>query len=162
MQAKLQPLNSSMQKLFGKKYKKLVFGHGNAKAKIMLIGEAPGKEEEKQEKPFVGRAGKLLNETLEKAHIKKEKTYISNVTKFRPHKNRKPKKIEVKAFLPFLYSEIEIVKPKVICLLGSTATEALLGNYPATKNRGKILVKDKKRFLVTFHPAAVLRNQNLS
>lgn len=154
---KLSVLNERMGKFFTQK---LVFGHGNPKAKIMLVGEAPGKEEEKYGRPFVGRSGKLLDKALDKAGIDREKIYITNVVKARPPANRKPKRKEVAAFLPFLLEEIKILRPKIICLLGSTATEALLGRYPVTKHRGKILKKGSKKFLITFHPAAVLRNMN--
>ena len=154
----LQELEGKIKQAFGTK---LVFGHGNQKARIMLVGEAPGKEEEKLGRPFVGRSGRLLNEVLEKAGIERDKIYITNIVKFRPPKNRKPKSSEVKEFLPILHEEIEIIRPKIICLLGATAIEALLGKgYPVTKHRGKIISRGSRKFLITFHPAAVLRNPN--
>jgi DNA polymerase len=83
--------------------------------------------------------------------------YITNVVKFRPPGNRKPTRAEIRSFLPFLLKEIEAVSPDIVCLLGNTAAEALLGKYPVTKYRGKIM---RKRFMITYHPAAVLRNPN--
>ena len=139
---------------------KKVLGYGNTRARIILVGEAPGAEEEKQGKPFVGRSGKLLNKALEKAGIRREDLFITNVVKLRPPGNKKPKSSEVRECRPVLLREIEAIEPEVVCLLGSTAIECLLGKYPVTKYRGKIIEKDGSRFLVTFHPAAVLRNPN--
>lgn len=140
---------------------RIVFGSGNANARIMLVGEAPGRSEEKLGIPFVGRAGKLLDEALQRAEIRREELYVTNVVKHRPPNNRKPKAGEVREFLPFLKLEIEVVKPEVVCLLGSTALEALLGKrYAVSKDRGKIIEAGRK-FLVSYHPAAVLRNPKL-
>lgn len=158
---KLGYLNAGIKKAFAGRYGILVFGHGNANAKIILVGEAPGREEEKHGRPFVGRAGGALNHALQKAGLKRESVYITNAVKFRPPNNRKPKAGEIKEFLPFLRAEIETLKPMIVCLLGSTATEALLGKYPVTKNHGRTVKKNGIRFLITFHPAAVLRNPNL-
>ncbi len=153
--------------------KKLVFGFGNLDTRIVFVGEAPGREEEIQGKPFVGRAGRLLNSALENAAIKREEVYITNVVKFRPVKgkdNRKPSKKEVKLFVPFLLKELKIIKPKIVCILGATALQVLTDKKDLqgiTKLRGKImkinnLMKINNFYILpTFHPAAVLRNPNL-
>lgn len=148
--------------------RKLVFGHDRLNAKTALIGEAPGKEEERTGKPFVGRAGKLLDKALENAGISRSGAYITNVVKFRPTKgkaNRKPNKNEVQAFAPFLIKELKIIKPRVVCTLGATALEALTGRKEITKLRGKIIkIKSGGPVLIilpTYHPAAVLRFRRL-
>ncbi len=159
---KLARLNRCIKKAFQKKYGKLVFGHGKADAKIMMIAEAPGRQEEKYGRPFVGKAGKVLDAALTGAKISRNDVYISNTVKFRPPKNRKPKRTEVKDFLPSLQQEIEIIQPKIICLLGLTAIEALLGKSCTIKNdNGKIIKKNGMQYLISYHPAAILRNATL-
>lgn len=133
-------------------------GSGPAPADIMLVGEAPGKEEDLTGKPFVGRAGRLLDAALERAGLERSKVFITSVIKCRPPQNRKPKKKEIDRCRPYLQSQIEILHPKVICLMGNTATQAVLGRQGIADLRGRIL---ENRYLVTFHPAAVLRNRNL-
>lgn len=143
--------------------KKLVFGSGNLNTKIIFVGEAPGRAEEILGKPFVGRAGRLLDAALKKAGISRDDVYITNVVKFRPikdGKNRKPSKKEIAMFLSFLLKELKIIKPRLVCVLGATALEALTGRKEITKLRGKIIEKDEYKILPTFHPAAVLRNPN--
>jgi len=145
------------------KNKKLVFGHGDINAKIVFVGEAPGQEEEKQGKPFVGRAGMLLNSALAEAGINHGDVYITNVVKFRPTKNgnnRAPSKKEVNVFIPFLLKELKIIKPSIVVTLGATALQALTGKKEVTKLRGKIITAKYFRILPTFHPAAILRNPN--
>lgn len=141
------------------KGRKLVFGSGNLDAKIVFVGEAPGRAEEILGKPFVGRAGKLLDKALKNASIRRSDVYITNVVKFRPPNNRKPSKNEIKLFAPFLIRELEIIKPKIVCVLGATALEALTGKKEITKLRGKI-IRARWKILPTFHPAAILRNPN--
>ena len=159
---KLTLLNRKITKTFQKKYGKIVFGHGKINAQIMLIAEAPGRQEEIHGRPFVGRAGKVLDQALAKAKISREDVYISNTVKFRPQNNRKPKKNEMKDFLPTLNEEIGIIKPKIICLLGLTSIEALLGKgYTIRDHNGKIIEKDGMRYLISYHPAAILRNATL-
>lgn len=133
-------------------------GSGPAPAQIMLVGEAPGREEDLTGLPFVGRAGKLLDEALTQAGLERSKVFITSVIKCRPPKNRKPKKAEIDQCRPYLQAQIDIIHPKIICLMGNTATQAVLGRQGVTILRGQIL---QDRFLVTYHPAAVLRNRNL-
>ncbi len=133
-------------------------GSGPAPADIMLVGEAPGKEEDLTGKPFVGRAGRLLDEALEKAGLERSKVFITSVIKCRPPQNRKPEKREIDRCRPYLQSQIEILHPKIICLMGNTAAQAVLGMQGIAELRGRIL---QGRYLVTYHPAAVLRNKNL-
>jgi uracil-DNA glycosylase len=138
--------------------KRAVPGSGPALAQIMLVGEAPGRDEDLTGKPFVGRAGRLLDEALKQAGLERSKVFITSVIKCRPPKNRKPKKAEIDQCRPYLQAQIDILRPKIICLMGNTATMALIGQQGVTSLRGQIL---QDRFLVTYHPAAVLRNRNL-
>jgi uracil-DNA glycosylase len=133
-------------------------GAGPSPATIMLIGEAPGKEEDLTGMPFMGRAGKLLDNALAKSGLNRSEVFITSTIKCRPPKNRKPKKREIDACRPYLNSQIAILNPKVVCLMGNTATSAVLGIQGVTSLRGQIL---QELFLVTYHPAAVLRNRNL-
>jgi uracil-DNA glycosylase family 4 len=133
-------------------------GSGPAPAEIMLVGEAPGREEDLRGLPFVGRAGRLLDGALEQAGLERSKVFITSVIKCRPPQNRKPKKTEIDQCRPYLQAQIDILQPKIICLMGNTATQAILGKQGVTSLRGQIL---QDRFLVTYHPAAVLRNRNL-
>ncbi len=139
-----------------------VFGDGNPDSPVVFVGEAPGEEEDIQKKPFVGRAGRYLNEKLQEVGLRREDVYITNVVKSRPPGNRKPTKEEMISCIPYLRKEIEIIKPKLIVCLGSTALEGLLGkNLPITRYRGQIFDypfdRNIKVFL-TYHPAYVLRN----
>ena len=140
----------------------LVFSDGNPNSKIMIIGEGPGANEDKEGFPFVGRAGQLLDKMLNAINLNREKVYITNVVNYRPPENRKPTDQEVKRYLPFLRKHIEIIKPKIILLLGSTAMNAFLPNSGViSKMRGKwyeIEVSNLKLYsLVSFHPAYLLR-----
>jgi len=133
-------------------------GSGPSKADIMLVGEAPGREEDLKGLPFVGRAGRLLDEALEEAGLSRSDVFITSVIKCRPPDNRKPKKKEIELCLPYLQAQMEAIRPRIICLMGNTAAGALLGVQGVTALRGQI---SRDRFLVTYHPAAVLRNRNL-
>ncbi len=141
----------------------IVFYDGNPQSRVVFVGEAPGEEEDRQGKPFVGRAGQYLNRVLEKIGWRREDIYITNVCKCRPPGNRKPLPKEMQTCLNvFLKQEIKIVKPKVICCLGATAAEAFLGKQVRiTRMRGKFypnpLFPQAKLFL-TYHPAYILRN----
>ena len=106
----------------------MVFSDGNPKAKIMLIGEGPGQNEDKEGLPFVGRAGELLDKMLAAIDLNRDNVYITNVVNYRPPQNRKPTEEEVERYLPFLKTHIEIINPKILVLLGSTALNALIGN----------------------------------
>jgi DNA polymerase len=131
----------------------------------MIIGEAPGKTEDKLKKPFVGRAGKLLDELLNRIHLDRTKVYITNVVNYRPDKNRKPTSEEINVFKKLLFKHIEIIKPKCLLLLGATAARAVL-NYkgPLSKVRGKWknikIINSYFDILTTFHPAFILRYPN--
>ena len=140
----------------------LVFADGNAQSKIMIIGEGPGANEDKEGLPFVGRAGKLLDKMLESISLNRRKVYISNVVNYRPPSNRKPTDIEIERYLPYLKSHIEIINPKILILLGSTALNALVGNQVViSKARGKWLQKEvgsaKPWIIASFHPAFLMR-----
>jgi len=146
-----------------KKYaKNIVFSDGNPKSKIMLIGEAPGANEDKEGLPFVGRAGILLDKMLASIKLDRTKVYISNVVNFRPPENRKPSENEISRYLPFLLRHIEIINPKIILLLGSTALNALIGRDTViSKARGKWYKKtigNANPFVIaSFHPAFLMR-----
>ena len=125
-----------------KNAKNIVFSDGNPKSKIMLIGEAPGASEDQEGVPFVGRAGQLLDKMLSSIDLDRKKVYISNIINFRPPENRRPTNDEIKRYLPFILKHIEIIKPKILVLLGSTAMNALIGNeFVISKMRGKWIEK---------------------
>jgi DNA polymerase len=162
----LSKLKKSILK-FNKNFpgKNLVFSDGNKDAKVMIIGEAPGRTEDKLQKPFVGRAGKLLDSLLESIHLDRSKVYITNVVNYRPDKNRKPTPEEINTFKKLLFKHIEIISPKCILLLGATAAKAVLNHIgPLSEVRGKwkniIIVKSYYDILTTFHPAFLLRQSN--
>lgn len=138
---------------------KLVFGEGSPNARIMFIGEAPGREEDEQGRPFVGRSGKLLNECLKELGLKRQDVFITNIVKCRPPDNRKPLPSEVAFYKPLLLREIKIIRPVVICTLGASALESLIKEpFSMTKVRGKPLSFEGFTLIPTFHPAYVLRN----
>lgn len=138
----------------------LVFGVGNPKATLMIIGEGPGQDEDKQGLPFVGRAGQLLDRILAAIDLTREEVYIANVVKCRPPNNRVPTREEAKACLPYLYRQIELVQAKIIVLLGNTALQNLISPAATiTKTRGQWLEsKSGIKIIASFHPAAVLRD----
>ena len=140
----------------------VVFGRGNPKAKIFIIGEGPGQQEDEQGLAFVGRAGKMLNKSFLSVGIDTNKDcYISNIVKCRPPNNRKPKSIEVGNCIPWLNSQIELIKPKVIVLAGSTAVQSYLNiNQPISKIRGKWITKGNIKYMPIFHPSYLLRNSS--
>ena len=121
---------------------KMVFSDGNINSKIMLIGEGPGAQEDREGLPFVGRAGKLLDKMLESINLNRKKVYISNVVNYRPPQNRKPTDQEIERYYPFLKLHIEIINPKILVLLGGTAINAIIGNEKViSKVRGKWMKK---------------------
>jgi uracil-DNA glycosylase family 4 len=124
----------------------------------MLVGEAPGADEDKTGRPFVGRCGRLLDRSLALAGIKRADIFITSVVKCRPQRNRKPKKVETNACLPYLQRRMEIIRPQIICLMGNVAVQTLIKRQGVTSLHGQVF---EDRFLVTFHPSAVLRNKNL-
>ena len=140
----------------------IVFSDGNPKSKIMLIGEAPGANEDQEGLPFVGRAGALLDKMLASINLNRKNVYISNIINYRPPENRRPTDEEVNRYLPFIKKHIEIINPKILVLLGSTAMNALIGNdVVISKARGKWIDKEfgscKTSIIVTFHPAFLMR-----
>ena len=140
----------------------VVFSDGNPKSKIMLIGEAPGANEDQEGLPFVGRAGILLDKMLAAINLDRKKVYISNIVNYRPPENRRPSDEEIKRYLPFITRHIEIINPKIIVLLGSTAMNALIGDeFVISKMRGKWIEKKfgncKTSVIITFHPAFLMR-----
>jgi uracil-DNA glycosylase len=140
---------------------KFVFGVGNPKADVVLVGEGPGAEEDKQGEPFVGRAGKLLNDILKAINFTREEVYIANVVKCRPPGNRTPLPEEMELCMPHLIKQIELIKPKLILCLGLVAAGALLKKKDSLgKMRGKIFEFNHTKVMVTYHPAALLRNPN--
>jgi uracil-DNA glycosylase family 4 len=140
---------------------KFVFGVGNPRATLMLIGEAPGADEDAQGEPFVGRAGQLLNKILEAIHFKREEVYICNILKCRPPNNRTPQAEEVEQCLPYLRKQIELIRPRMILCLGLVAAQNLLGTTESlTRLRGRVLKFEGIPVMVTYHPAALLRNPN--
>ena len=143
--------------------KNVVFSGGNPQAKIFLVGEAPGFEEDKTGKVFVGKSGKLLDKILTACNFSREKhVYIGNVLKCRPPGNRTPSNEEITACLPYLKQQIEIVNPAIIVTLGATALKALLGeSMRITKERGKWKKYHDHWLMPTYHPSALLRNPNL-
>lgn len=137
-------------------------GKGNPNAKIIFIGEAPGRTEDMQGEPFVGSAGKKLSDALAKNGIARDSIYITNVVKCRPPNNRVPTESERESCHQYLEAEIDTIKPEIICILGNTASNSVLGQGEITKHRGKIIEKDGKKFFLTFHPAAIIYNQELA
>jgi DNA polymerase len=136
----------------------LVFGVGNQNAKVMFVGEAPGREEDLQGEPFVGRAGQLLDKILAAINFKRDEVYIANILKCRPPENRDPLPDEIQTCEPHLLEQIRIIQPQIICALGRIAAQALLKTkLPLGQLRGKIHAYHKVKFLVTYHPAALLR-----
>ena len=136
-------------------------GDGQLSSKIMFIGEAPGKNEDEQGKPFVGAAGMILNQGLEKAGIKRAEVFITNVVKCRPPGNRVPENDERSICRQYLDRQISLIAPKIICILGSTAYSSILGGKSITKNRGKIMERNGQKYFLTIHPAAAIYNKNL-
>ncbi len=132
-------------------------GYGNKKARIMFIGEAPGRNEDLHGRPFVGGSGKFLTEALESIKLTREDVFVTSVLKCRPPDNRNPKKDEEAACMPYLLKQIEIINPKVIVLLGNTAMKAILGYDKVMTHHGCLIKKDKRKYIPTLHPAAVMR-----
>ncbi len=137
----------------------VVFGEGNENSDLMFVGEAPGAEEDRLGRPFVGAAGKLLDRILSAAGIKREDVYITNVAKCRPPGNRLPKKEEAEACFPYLVRQIEIIQPRLIVCLGTLATQFLIHREAkVTAVRGQIFEKGGIKIIPTYHPAALLRD----
>jgi DNA polymerase len=139
--------------------RQIVFGVGNPDADLMFVGEAPGGDEDIQGIPFVGRAGQLLTKIIEAIDLKREDVYIANVIKCRPPQNRNPEPDEVETCEPFLFQQIDVVKPKVIVALGKFAAQTLLRTLdPISRLRGRVYEYRGAKLIPTFHPAYLLRN----
>ncbi len=140
----------------------MVFGDGNPGGKIMFIGEAPGADEDRTGLPFVGRAGQLLTRTLESIGLyRKNDYYICNICKCRPENNRTPYTQEEEACIPYLRNQVALVKPKIIVCLGATAMNCILGkDWRITRDRGKWVERKGFYMTATFHPSAILRDEN--
>ena len=163
---KLEKLEKNIQLIKNCKLKKnatnLVFGHGNINSKIMIIGEGPGAQEDAKGIPFVGRAGKLLDKMLEAIQLNRTKVYISNVVNYRPPENRRPTDEEIARYLPYLRTHIQIINPKILVLLGSTALNTIIGNKEViSRARGKWFQREigtvKPWIIASFHPAFLMR-----
>lgn len=140
---------------------KSVPGKGNFQSDVMFVGEAPGRNEDRQGEPFVGVAGKRLNDALENIGVSRDSVYITNVVKCRPPNNRVPSVEERNKCKEYLQNEISIIKPKIICILGNTAFNSILSGSEITKFRGKTVRKNNQIYYLTVHPAATIYNQEL-
>jgi len=160
-----QKIKNCMKCSLSKSRKNVVCGEGSIKANLMFVGEAPGFDEDIQGRPFVGEAGKLLTNLIEKMGFKREEVYITNTVKCHPHHNRDPQEEEILACSDYLKKEIEIISPKVIMTLGKIATYALKGmsgkvkDIHISKIRGNVFYYDNIPVIPTFHPAYLLRNR---
>jgi len=154
-------INTCMKCGLGKTRIKFVFGVGNPKADVVVVGEAPGADEDEKGEPFVGRAGQLLNKILEAVQFKREEVFICNILKCRPPNNRDPQTDEIDCCEPYLWKQLEILKPKIILCAGRIAGQSLLKtNSSLTLLRGKVHDYRGIPLMVTYHPAALLRNPN--
>lgn len=141
--------------------KQIVFGTGNPDSDVVVVGEAPGADEDEQGKPFVGRAGKLLTDILKAINFTREEIFICNILKCRPPDNRNPLPDEIENCEPYLFKQLEMIKPKLILAVGTFAAQTLLkSKEPLGKLRGKFHLYNGIKMMVTYHPAALLRNPN--
>lgn len=135
----------------------LVFGEGSARAKIVFIGEAPGANEDRESRPFVGRSGKLLTTCLEEIGLKREDVYITNIVKRRPPENRDPLPEEIEAYRPYLKKQLEIIDPQIIITLGRFALNYFISDAKISREQGQVFKLEKSLLIPMFHPAAALR-----
>lgn len=136
-------------------------GEGNKKTKVMFVGEAPGRDEDAQGRPFVGQAGRLLTTLLTSIDIKREDVFIANVLKCRPPENRNPQPDEIETCSPYLYAQIALIKPRVVCPLGNFAIKTLLGkDLQVSQVHGKLFRRNGIFFLPMYHPAALLHRNS--
>jgi uracil-DNA glycosylase len=137
----------------------IVYGVGNPEADLMFVGEAPGADEDEQGIPFVGRAGQLLTKIIEAINLRREDVYIANIIKCRPPQNRNPEADEVASCEPFLFRQVDVIKPKVVVALGKYAAQTLLRTEtPISRLRGQVFDYRGAKLIPTFHPAYLLRN----
>lgn len=154
-----QELGDCQRCALGRLRTNLVFGEGNPKSGLVFVGEAPGGDEDVQGRPFVGRAGQLLTRIIEAMDLKRKDVYICNILKCRPPGNRNPKPEEINACEPFLIKQLKVIKPQVICALGTFASHTLLKtDVPITVLRGKFHAYHGIQLMPTYHPAYLLRN----
>ncbi len=154
-------INTCNKCSLGGQRQNFVFGVGNPRAEVMFIGEAPGADEDAQGEPFVGKGGQLLNKILEAINMKRDDVYICNILKCRPPNNRDPESIEMETCTPYLYKQIELIEPKFIICLGRISAQWLLQTKETlTALRGKYHDFQGAKLIVTYHPAALLRNPN--
>jgi len=141
----------------------VIFGEGNVSAKVLIIGEAPGRDEDIQGRPFVGKSGQLLDKILSACGFTREEhVFISNIVKCRPPDNRVPTRFEADACIPWLLKQIELIDPKILILLGATALKHMAGTeHRITRERGKWLNLQGRLAMPVFHPAALLRDPRL-
>jgi uracil-DNA glycosylase len=145
-----------------KSRKNAVPGEGPVDAKIMFVGEGPGQNEDEQGRPFVGAAGKLLTELLESIGLRRSEVFITNIVKCRPPSNRAPRRPEIEACNPYLMLQIRLIKPRIVCALGTPAIATLLGEeFSATKAHGRPMSKGDVTVLPMYHPAAALYEASL-
>lgn len=139
----------------------VVIGTGNKQADLMFIGEGPGADEDREGIPFLGKAGKLMDKAFEGIGINRDEVYITNIVKCRSPSNRNPEKDEADACLDYLRSQVMLVQPKIVVLLGSVALKNVLGEeYGITSSRGKWIERKQIKYMPTWHPAALLRDEN--
>jgi uracil-DNA glycosylase family 4 len=136
----------------------LVFGEGNVRCQVMFIGEAPGENENRLKRPFVGRGGQLLDEMIKSIGWKREDVYITNIVKRRPPNNRDPLPEEIEAYKPYLTRQIEIINPKVICTLGRFSMNYFLPDAKISRDHGRVFNVDGRIIFPVYHPAAALRS----
>ncbi len=136
-------------------------GFGNINTKVLFVGEAPGKNEDEKGLPFIGMAGRILDEAFEKAGIHRKEVYITNVVKCRPPNNRVPEQEEIDNCKRYLNEEIKLISPNIICILGATALQSILNLKGIHTLRGKTIVKDNNTYFITYHPAATIYNNKL-
>jgi len=154
-------ISSCLKCALGKTRINFVFGEGSNQARLMFIGEAPGRDEDKLGRPFIGRAGQLLTKIIESIGIKREDVFIANIIKCRPPENRNPLPSEIAACSPYLLKQIELIKPKVICALGKFSAQTLLkSETPISRLRGKFYDYHGIKLMPTYHPAYLLRNSS--
>jgi uracil-DNA glycosylase family 4 len=139
----------------------VVFGVGNREAEVMLVGEGPGEQEDLKGEPFVGRAGKLLDDMLEMIYLDRKKVYICNIVKCRPPMNRDPLNTEQDACSAWLKAQMELVRPKIVVCLGRIAASALIDpEFRITRQHGQWFDKDGVKYMAVYHPAALLRDES--
>jgi DNA polymerase len=138
-------------------------GEGQPGARVMLIGEAPGREEDASGRPFVGAAGRFLNEVLEGTGIDRDDLFITNIVKCRPPNNRTPKRLEVETCTDnYLFEQIRLVNPRLVVLLGAVAVKRVLGVASVNELRGRVLERDGRKYFVTYHPAVRFYREDLA